>query len=269
MRTVCNVNGFVVVSSEAVVFGSGSEDVPCNSLGDVVVEENGVLNVSGFPFITGNLRVGGTLVVKRGNKLVVRGNVTLGPNARAEFDQPNNNLPPLEVTQRLSFGGRLFVNIYYSPYGNSGSQRRQDGGLATVAPVAGGTTLTVPVAQFASSSGSFVSVNTTVLYANSCDVYPDPPPVAAYGASTMSVTVSVARDPSNPACNLAGGLSGGAIAGIVVGSVVGAAALVTLLLILWRRKELGERTARFNKQIANQSPGSPSSPSFASSAGSP
>ncbi len=241
-------------SYDMVVFGSGTNSsVPCSSVGDVVVEENGVLEVSGSPVIKGDFHVEGKVNVPEGNTLVVEGNVFLGPKSVMNVDQSADNVPPVKVTKMLKFHGELQVNIFFTPYGAS---RRRD--VVTVVPVVvplavGTPILSVPVAQFASSSGSFSSVNMTIRYPNSCDVYSDAP-VAAYGASTMSVTVSVARDPSKPECNLAGGLSAGAIAGIAVGSVVGAAVLVAVWLIVWRRKELAARSAQFTRQMAKRVP---------------
>lgn len=103
--------------------------------------------------------------------------------------------------------------------------------------------ITILVAQFGSSRGTFNSVATPRSAFTNAQCYALGPPSQDFTATTLSTTISV-----TPLCAAGGtsasggGLSVGAIAGIAVGCVVGglliALAIVVLMVLQRRRRDV-------------------------------
>ncbi len=205
----------------------------------LVIPEGSDLIVTMNLTIFGNVSVSGALIVFSDVQLrILSGNLFLFPSSRLRVSY--SRIFPLVVERNMACdGASVLVTFPVSPLNRIFSRTTGD-------PV-----VQVPVASFASSTGTFSSV-AVAPSVSPCDTYSNP--VASFTSSTLSVAVSVSRNESLPGCQLAQpGLSGGAIAGIVVGTVVGAMILFTLGILLWRRKEIKEASNRFRKRQVDAS----------------
>lgn len=104
-------------------------------------------------------------------------------------------------------------------------------------PAPGVSSVSIPVVSYASINGSFASVSAQTAYSDLCVVSAVP----SYGASSLSVTVTLQPCPSS--------LSPGAIAGIVEGSVIVGVALA-IGIILLSRYLIGKYTQKAKASIA-------------------
>jgi len=233
-----------------------------------MVDFGGELVVSGSTMVN-SLTVMGTVVVTDGSSLTVTNQFTL-EGLMVTDQPPAGETGPIRVSGLLSLnGGTLQVRVLFSIFGvgpTAGAREaherqgvvpvvseEDESGVATTLPE-GSVTLVVPVATFGSSEGVLTNVSMVVTgYPGSeCDMYVGPAS-ASYGSSTLSATTSVSRDESVPGCELPGeGLEPGVIAGIVVAVVVPVVVVFTVLLILFRRRELNKKSAAFKQAIAKR-----------------
>lgn len=200
---VCNATGLQVQNGETLIF----QGLACSSVGSVAVEPNGTLIIRGNASVFGDLRVDGSLRIEDGSSLVVNGNFLANDGSIVRVVQAPNNGIPIQITVQAVFGGDLIVVLRFSLFvvvtnGRSalGGRGVQETVQVTPSSVPAGVAVqTVPVAAFSSSTGAFSNVTTLVGYANTCDVYVGTP-TAAYGSSTLAVSIGVRRDTSIPGC---------------------------------------------------------------------
>jgi len=157
------------------------------------------------------LQLTGVLSVSNG--LISLGQAVFGAASRLDF---TITADPLRIGE-ATFGGTLVVVV------NTALSKRDKSSWWHPRDVH-----TIPVAKYNSSMGKFSNVTTVLAYSGSaCDSATTTP---EYGATALSVVVSVDKGAK---CG-GGGLSPGAIAGIAIGAVIGGLAIAALCFVAYK-----------------------------------
>jgi hypothetical protein len=255
----------VVGEGESVVLGQ--EGLECE-VTSVTLVPGGTLVVVGNVSVS-NLDCAGTIEIDAGEKLVVYEALSLSDNCNIQEGQflEDGGFIPVQVLGRIDFGGgtlilRIFDNSEVRKRGaHRGNRRvREVVEASTPAPAPTGvvTVNQIEVVEYASFTG--VLSNITVIPPESkCDTY-SPDASGVYGATTLSVTVTVTTDTSIEGCESpSSGLSTGAIVGIAVGSVVFVVVVVAVGIVSFNKWELKKKESMLKKSMAERQRGATSS----------